>query len=186
MVTHATIVRSDRAPDIAMQRSKEHPSDHVAASPSLRLETFLPYRLNVLAALASEALSRIYRDRHGIAVPEWRVLATLGQYGRLTARDIGAHSHMHKTKVSRAVADLEARRLLTRTASRDDRREAHLSLTAKGVRVYRDLVPDALAFARALEESLSAAERRALDKAITALTSRAAALHAGTPDADRE
>lgn len=169
-----------------MQRRTDRDLDDVAAVPSLRLEAFLPYRLNVLAALASEALSRIYRDRHGISIPEWRVLATLGQYGRLTARDIGAHSRMHKTKVSRAVADLEARRLLTRTASRDDRREAYLSLSAKGLRVYRDLVPDALAFARALEEALSATERRTLDKAITALTRRAADLHAGGREPERE
>lgn len=159
-----------------MQRSKDHDPDD-GAIPALRLEAFLPYRLNVLAALASEALSRIYRERHRISIPEWRVLATLGQFGRLTARDIGTHSHMHKTKVSRAVADLEARRLVSRTASREDRREAHLSLTAKGRAIYRDLVPEALAFGRALEEGLSAAECRALDKAITALTRRAAQLH---------
>lgn len=186
MVTDATIVQPERAPDIAMQRSKDHASDDRAATPALRLEEFLPYRLNVLAALASEALSRIYRERHGISVPEWRVLATLGQYGRLTARDIGAHSHMHKTKVSRAVADLEARRLVIRTVSREDRREAHLSLTAKGRRVYCDLVPEALAFGRVLEEGLSAGERRALDKAITTLTRRAADLHTGGNSGNRE
>lgn len=173
-----------------MQRSKDHAADDVVAAdvvvgPALRLEAFLPYRLNVLAALASEALSRVYRDRHGISIPEWRVLATLGQLGRLTARDIGAHSRMHKTKVSRAVADLEARRLVLRTASRVDRREANLSLTAKGLAIYRDLVPEALAFGRALEAGLSGAERRALDKVITALTLRAAQLHAGGQLAQR-
>lgn len=169
-----------------MQRSKHLEAEDSATMPGLRLETFLPYRLNVLAALASEALSRVYRERHGISIPEWRVLATLGQFGRLTARDIGTHSHMHKTKVSRAVADLEARRFVARAASREDRREAHLSLTAKGRRVYRDLVPDALAFGRALEEGLSAGERRALDKVIATLTRRAADLHAGGNSGNRE
>src|SRR6185503_18249204 len=70
----------------------------------LKLEQFLPYRLNVVASLVSQALSRIYAERYGIGVPEWRVLVTLGQYGMMTGKTIGGYSHMHKTKVSRAVA----------------------------------------------------------------------------------
>src|SRR5688572_23274866 len=83
----------------------------------LRLEEFLPYRLNVVASVVSQALSRLYAGKYGIGVPEWRVLVTLGQYGRMTGKAIGAHSHMHKTKVSRAVAILESRKLLTRQAN---------------------------------------------------------------------
>src|SRR5262249_46397796 len=73
----------------------------------LKLEEFLPYRLNVLANLVSQALSRIYVERYGLGVPEWRVLVTLGEFGVMTGKAVGAHSHMHKTKVSRAVAELE-------------------------------------------------------------------------------
>src|SRR5262249_10543290 len=84
----------------------------------LRLDDFLPYRLTVLASLTSQALSRVYSERYGIGVPEWRVLVTLGQFGMMTGKAIGAHSHMHKTKVSRAVAELERRRLVARRANR--------------------------------------------------------------------
>src|SRR5207302_8541050 len=111
---------------------------------SLELERFLPYRLNVVAEAVSESLSRLYRARYRIGVPEWRVLATLGQYRRMTAKEIGAHSRMHKTKVSRAVAVLEERRLLLREANADDKRETFLMLTSEGQRLYRDLVPRAL------------------------------------------
>ena len=38
----------------------------------LKLEEFLPYRLNVVASLVSQALSRIYAERYSIGVPEWR------------------------------------------------------------------------------------------------------------------
>ena len=89
----------------------------------LKLEKFLPYQLNVVASLTSQALSRVYSRRYGIGVPEWRVLVTLGQYGVMTGKDIGAHTHMHKTKVSRAVALLEKRKLLLRRANRADMRE---------------------------------------------------------------
>ena len=89
----------------------------------LKLEKFLPYQLNVVASLVSLALSRVYARRYGIGVPEWRVLVTLGQYGVMTGKAIGAHTHMHKTKVSRAVALMEQRKLLVRRANRADMRE---------------------------------------------------------------
>src|ERR1700693_3571104 len=105
----------------------------------LRLENFLPYRLNVVANLVSQALSRIYAQRYAIGVPEWRVLVTLGQYGVMTGKAIGAHTHMHKTKVSRAVALMEERKLLVRRANRADLRESFLSLTAAGRTMYEEV-----------------------------------------------
>ena len=121
----------------------------------LKLEQFLPYQLNVVSSLVSQALSRVYAQRYGIGVPEWRVLVTLGQYPMMTAKAIGAHTHMHKTKVSRAVAILEKRRLLGRRSNRDDKREAFLSLTAAGRNIYEELAPHALDFAKRLTEILS-------------------------------
>lgn len=115
-----------------------------------RLDEFLPYRLNRLAAELSARLSRVYRQRHGLARAEWRVLATLGEFPGMTAKAIGAHSAMHKTKVSRAVASLEKRRWLRRSRDEQDRRFERLELTAAGRAAYDDLVPLMLAFERAL------------------------------------
>jgi DNA-binding MarR family transcriptional regulator len=142
----------------------------------LRLEHFLPYQLNVVSSLVSQALSRVYARRYGIGVPEWRVVVTLGQYGVMTAKTVGAHSHMHKTKVSRAVALLEKRRLITRRANRDDMREVFLSLTATGRAVYEEVAPHALDFVRRLTEILAPGDREAFDRAIKQLTARSAEL----------
>ena len=144
----------------------------------LKLEEFLPYRLNVVATLVSQALSRIYADRYGIGVPEWRVLVTLGQFGMMTGKSIGAHSHMHKTKVSRAVALLEKRKLLTRRANRDDLREALLTLTPAGRAMYDDLAPVALDFADRLSETVDSADRAAFERAVDRLIERSAKLAA--------
>ncbi|MBN8939424.1 MAG: MarR family transcriptional regulator [Rhizobiales bacterium] len=138
----------------------------------LELETFLPYRLNVLASIVSQGLSGIYAKRYGIGVPEWRVMATLGQFGAMTAKDIGGHSHMHKTKVSRAVAILEKRQMVQRRANRQDLREAFLSLTDAGRAVYDDLVPVALTFAADLTEGLSRSERAELEALLAKLMKR--------------
>ena len=147
----------------------------------LKLEEFLPYRLNVVASLVSHALSRIYVDRHGIGVPEWRILVTLGQFETMTAKAIGAHSHMHKTKVSRAVSALERRKLIMRRENRADRREAFLSLTPAGRAIYHDLAPGALEFAQRLFETIDPADRSAFERAIARLTEQSIALTAGAP-----
>jgi DNA-binding MarR family transcriptional regulator len=151
-------------------------ADATVGHAALKLDEFLPYRLNVCANLVSQALSRIYADRYKIGVPEWRVLVTLGEFGAMTAKAIGSHSHMHKTKVSRAVALLERRKLLTRRANKADLREAFLSLSSTGRDIYMELAPIALDFARQLLETVDATDRAALDRAIKKLTERSAQL----------
>jgi DNA-binding MarR family transcriptional regulator len=147
-----------------------------AADAPLKLEQFLPYQLNVVSNLVSQALSRVYARRYRIGVPEWRVMVTLGQYGVMTGKDIGAHSHMHKTKVSRAVAVLEKRKLLSRRANRDDMRESFLSLTASGRTMYEEVAPHALDFARRLTDILTPNDRDAFIRSLKKITDRSAEL----------
>src|SRR5258708_37071870 len=97
---------------------------------------------------------------------EWGVLGTLGEYGVMTGKAVGAHTHMHKTKVSRAVAQLEERKLVARRANRADLREAFLSLTPAGRAVYEEAAPIALEFTRRLSETIAPADRAAFDRAM--------------------
>jgi DNA-binding MarR family transcriptional regulator len=94
----------------------------------------------------------------------------------MTAKAIGIHSHMHKTKVSRAVALLERRKLVVRRANRADLREAFLSLTPSGRQIYDELAPIALNFTRQLLQTVDAPDRAALDRALKKLTERSAQL----------
>jgi DNA-binding MarR family transcriptional regulator len=159
---------------------------HDPQAAPLKLEEFLPYQLNVMASLVSQALSRIYADRYDIDVPQWRILVTLGQYETMTAKAIGAHSHMHKTKVSRAVVALEQRKLVVRRENRADRREAFLSLTPAGRAIYHDLAPGALDFARRLFETVDPADRTAFERAVTRLTERSRILTAESTAKDQK
>ena len=135
----------------------------------LELESFLPYRLYRLADTVSREFSRIYKERHGLTRPEWRTLSGLGQRGTMTATELGEQSAMHKTKVSRAVAELERRRWLTRTPDEKDRRVEHLALTKAGLAAYREMVPLAKAFERELLERLSEDQRAAVVSGVAAL-----------------
>ena len=127
---------------------------------SLQLARFVPFRLNRLAAAVSQHLSLIYRGRFALEIPEWRVMATVGQDPSCTAQHIAASTRMHKTRVSRAIAHLMKRRLLERVPRPGDRREMQLRLSATGRRMYARLVPLALVRERALLACMSARELR--------------------------
>jgi len=145
----------------------------------LRLEQFLPYRLNVVGAFASRALGRIYEAHFGIDIPQWRVVAQLGEFGKLTSRDIGELAQMHKTKVSRAVTELESRGLISRTANRQDRRESFVALTPAGTRIYAQIAPLALAFQARWIEGIAADELKVFERVLSTLTERGRHLAGG-------
>lgn len=118
------------------------------------LEDFLPYLLNQAAEAASRGFQDIYRSRYGMTRTQWRVMANLGKFGAMTARDICTISHIEKTKVSRAVAGLEQEGLLARNPSRQDRRAELLSLTDKGLAIFADLGREANIYDTALRTRL--------------------------------
>ena len=90
----------------------------------LDLFSFVPFRLNRLAAEVSAALSSEYRERYGLDIPEWRVLATLGfRNDPCTAQYIAHCTRTHKSTISRAVTALLDRQLIARVENADDRRE---------------------------------------------------------------
>ncbi len=137
------------------------------------LESFLPYRLAVLANTVSKGIARLYADRFGITIPEWRVLAILGAFGPATASEIQGRSAMDKVQVSRAIARMLDAGLIDRTVNATDRRRQTIAMTAEGERVYGEIVPLARAREAALLEGFSAEERVLLDRLIGRLQERA-------------
>ncbi|MCM2563110.1 MarR family transcriptional regulator [Lutimaribacter sp. EGI FJ00015] len=133
------------------------------------LQDFLPYLLNQAAEASSLAFQQVYKDRYGMLRTEWRVLFHLGIYGRMTAREIGQRSKMHKTKISRAVQKLADRRFLTRRPDDDDRRLEWLDLTSQGRAAYRDLREIAMRYDAGLSDKLTARENAVLRQALRKL-----------------
>jgi DNA-binding MarR family transcriptional regulator len=133
------------------------------------LKGYLPYRLNYLAELTSEATRPIYRKRHGLTRPEWRVLVNLADADSLTATELCARVPMHKTKVSRALAALEARGWVTRVSDPQDRRISHAALTQRGRQAFGRVRPEMEAATEAMLAPLSAEERRKIDEGLEVL-----------------
>ena len=103
------------------------------------LETFLPFRLHQASEAVSQSFRAVYRDEYGLTRNQWRVLAHLGQYGAMTATEIGKAAKLHKTKVSRAVFTLERRRWLIREQNTTDRRVQQINLTDQGMTAFKRL-----------------------------------------------
>ncbi|MCZ4091379.1 MarR family winged helix-turn-helix transcriptional regulator [Sinorhizobium psoraleae] len=140
------------------------------ALPEFELESFLPYRLNRAAEFIALRFAAQYKARYQLTRPEWRTLAALGSSGRsMTATEIGVHSSMHKTKVSRAVFGLEQRRWLKRAEDGRDRRLEHLALTPAGLSAYGELTELARAYQAELSTTLGADNMKALSKGLRAV-----------------
>ncbi|MEO8896874.1 MAG: MarR family winged helix-turn-helix transcriptional regulator [Rhizomicrobium sp.] len=136
----------------------------------LDLDSFVPYRLSVLTNRVSGAIARHYSERFDLSVPEWRVIAVLGQAPGLSAREVAKRTAMDKVQVSRAVQSLLAAKRLTRTAHLQDGRVAHLSLSARGQAIYDEVVPLALSLERQFLSVLAPGEQKSLDTLLTKLS----------------
>jgi DNA-binding MarR family transcriptional regulator len=145
-------------------------------SPLIKLETFLPYRLSVLANVTSSAIAAAYEKRFGLSIPEWRVIAVLMRHPGLSAREVAEKSRMDAVAVSRAVNRLLRAGRLRRAVAADDRRRSILQVSAAGAAVYRGVAPLALEFERSLLDSLSPGDRATLDRLLHELTTRAESL----------
>ena len=118
------------------------------------LDEFLPYKLAELSRRASGGFSRHYRERYGISVAEWRVVAHLSQETAVAVREIHTRVGMDKPKVSRAASRLEAAGYVKKVINEHDRRLVELSLTAKGHEMIDTLAPIAAAYQEQLKAAL--------------------------------
>jgi DNA-binding MarR family transcriptional regulator len=134
----------------------------------LDLEHFLPYRLSVLSNTVSQAIADMYERRFALSITEWRVMAVLGRYDGLSAREVAERTAMDKVAVSRALARLIEAGRVRRLVADHDKRQSVLRLSAKGWKVYEQIAPLALEHERRLLAHLDDDERewlsRILDK----------------------
>ena len=97
-------------------------------------------------------------------------MAVLGETPGLSARQVAERTAMDKVQVSRAVQSLLAAKRLTRGTDKDDGRVARLSLSERGLAIYREVVPLALQLEREFLSVLSAKECTALDATLSKLS----------------
>lgn len=137
--------------------------------PITSLSHFLPYQLSLASNAVSGRIAVEYRQRWGLSIPEWRVMAVLGDVGALTQRDLTRRTLMDKVAVNRACKGLEERGLAERTPNESDGRSHLLDLTDSGREMYSEIMPLAREMEKRLFSGFSAEElglfRALLDRA---------------------
>lgn len=153
----------------------------------LDLFKFVPFRLNRLGAEVSAALSSEYRERYGLDIPEWRVIATLGfRNEACSAQYIAQCTRTHKSTISRAVTSLMERQLIERVENADDRREFRLAMTRRGTALYEELIPRLLRREQEILSCLSAQERKEFARLLGKIEDNLGLVQASRPMSEAE
>jgi DNA-binding MarR family transcriptional regulator len=105
------------------------------------LAEFMPYRLSVTSNAVSDLIAGEYRAQFGLKIPEWRIMAVLGDAGAQTQRQLVAATLMDKVAVNRACKVLETRNLVARIPNASDGRSHHLELTLPGRTMHGQIMP---------------------------------------------
>lgn len=141
-----------------------------------RLADFLPYLLSVTTNAVSDLIAREYRASYGLKIPEWRVMAVLGDAGARTQRELVDLTRMDKVAVNRACKEMAQRGLIARHPNARDGRSHHLELTPAGLAIHEAIMPHALEIETRLFAALAPAERDQLKNLLARLSAKVAEL----------
>lgn len=115
-----------------------------AGRPVIAIEAYAPYYLTAVNTALSRGASKQYLRQFGVGVSEWRVMSWLATEPGIAAARIGEVISMDKGAVSRAVAKLDALKLLDSTATARDPRRRSLALNAEGHALHDRILERAL------------------------------------------
>jgi DNA-binding MarR family transcriptional regulator len=138
----------------------------VSARPHLQLDRYLPYLINRLGSALVASFSREALVGQRLSIAMWRVLAVLSNNGEQRQVDLAGMTSIDPSTLSRLVARLVRRGLVTRKRSRKSNREVVVQLSPKGRAIVGRLIPIARRLERAAGLGLPAKDlevtRRAL------------------------
>jgi DNA-binding MarR family transcriptional regulator len=156
-----------------MGRSPAAPSSD---APALGATDNLLASIHVMSRLIDRAFQSRIATRFDLSLAEWRVILTLAERRSATAAEITAFWAMEKMAVSRAVRRLDRMGRIARRRNSGDRRSYALRLTAKGRRVYEEILPTANARYWEIFSELSRADLHFLRSTLDRLVEHTAKL----------
>lgn len=132
------------------------------------------------SALRLFRVMRATSPAQGVSRAKFSVLGCLYQGGVTTARHLADYLRIQPQSVSRLIADLEQRALITRRVNTADRRQTLIEITAAGVALLTEEIShQRLLLARTMTASLTPVEQEILRLAAALIDRLAAAAEAG-------
>lgn len=152
----------------------------------LDLGGYVPYFVTAISNTWSRSSSRLYLERFGVGVTEWRVISQLAIEPAIPAQRICEVIGLDKGAVSRSVAALVAAgHVAESTDGRDGRRQL-LELTPSGYALHDSLIALATARERMMLEGFTDEERAQLTGFLRRLHARLPELREFRPDGEGE
>lgn len=148
------------------------PLQALQADGRLDVERFVTFQVNQLSTAFERQWTRVMRDRAGISLSQWRILAMLETGPEVFSRLVDAIG-IDKALMSRSTRGLEALDLIKVAPTPEDARSLTLSLTPKGRRLLARMMPLASQRQQRLLSSLTEEERRCFFRAVTKLKAAA-------------
>ena len=146
-------------------------NDRAKDNKIIRLDDYWPYLITVLSERIARRTSKIVKEKAGLNLSQWRVMAAIGEVPGRTSAEVVTITPMDKGIVSRATKALITQGLVLREASQTDGRISFLHLTPKGQQVYATLIPLVEGLLGRAEEVLSEDEQKHLCHYLGQLTS---------------
>lgn len=147
-------------------------------APLTPLEQRLSYRCTMISARIARFLAPMWQSRYGLSTDAWRILAIVGRYGPISAKEVATRTSSDAFHVSRAIERLARKKLIKRDVDPQDRRRAKLELSPAG-RAAHQAVGNALTRLESeLLAGLPTKEQETLHRALATVDERALALMA--------
>lgn len=146
-------------------------------------EEFLLFRLSSVSRRVAAACANVYLTEFGLSVAEWRLMAQIGRFGSISAKDVAEKISMDRVSISRAAAKCLAEGLIQEKPSLTDRRSKALSFTPKGRALYKRVIPRACELANLIEAGLTKAEAKMLKALLEKLDKAVVKIEPTTTDA---
>lgn len=123
-------------------------------------EIHISYQITVVANMMAFGNYPKNFKQFGLNVREWRVLGCIAQMGPLTGRQIVDEAHQDKANISRAIAELEKKGLVTKLDNKLHKRSPLIWMTVEGQALYEQIYPTLAQQAEAFTEVLSKTEKK--------------------------
>ena len=146
-------------PSSTRARQKPAPAD---VGPTLDLDRYVPAFITFIANKLSNSATAFYQRQFGVNVTEWRIMSLLAIEPGIPASRICHVIGFDKGPVSRTLAGLEKRGLVSIRTDPNDGRTHSISLTARGRATHDKVIVAAFERERRLLSCLSKDEREVL------------------------
>jgi DNA-binding MarR family transcriptional regulator len=145
----------------SLPRSRQKPAA-VEAGPTLDLDRYVPAFVTFIANKLSNSATAFYQREFGVNVTEWRIMSLLAIEPGIPASRICHVIGFDKGPVSRTLAGLEKRGLVSIRTDPNDGRTHSIALTTKGRATHDKVIVAALERERRLLSCLNKDEREVL------------------------